>query len=173
VLGICGGYQMLGSAVHDPDGVESDQRTARGLRLLPIETELATEKRLARTRGRILAHGKGVWSVLAGLPVDGYEIHAGRSRALEVHPPFLEIEAGVEGSVATDRPVVGTHLHGILEQPEPRHALIHALAASRGFTWDPGTVPAPDPFDTLADVLEATLHLDGLRVSSLMPLRST
>ena len=169
VLGICGGYQMLGTAVHDPDRLESDRRTARGLRLLPIETELAIEKRLVRTRGRILEHGVGVWSFLAGLPIDGYEIHAGRSRVLEVRPPFLELEAGAEGSVAVDAPVVGTHLHGVLEQPQPRHALIHALAASRGFTWDPG-VPAPDPFDALADVLEATVRLDGLRVASLLAL---
>src|SRR5712692_3865527 len=59
VIGICGGYQMLGNAVHDPDGVESQHRSAPGLHLLPIETELATEKRLVRTRGQVLDHGYG------------------------------------------------------------------------------------------------------------------
>ncbi len=170
VLGVCGGYQMLGSAVHDPDGLESDHRTAPGLGLLPVETELAPEKHLVRTRGRVLEHGFGVWSCLAGLPVDGYEIHVGRSRVLAKNLPFLEVETGPEGSVAADAPVVGTHLHGLLEQPEPRHAMVHALAATRGFTWHPGAASGRDPFDALADVLEATLRLDGLRVSSLTPL---
>jgi adenosylcobyric acid synthase len=172
ILGVCGGYQMLGSAVHDREGLESDQRTAPGLCLLPVETHLATEKRLGRARGRVLEHGFGVWSCLAGLPVDGYEIHAGRSSVLGEHLPFIEVEDGAEGSVAADAPVVGTHLHGLLEQPQPRHALVHALAATRGFTWHPGAVPAPDPFDALADILEATVRLDELRVSSLAPLLS-
>jgi adenosylcobyric acid synthase len=170
VIGVCGGYQMLGTAVHDPGGVESAHRTAPGLGLLPVETELATEKRLVRTRGRVLEHGFGVWSCLAGLPVDGYEIHAGRSSVLGEHLPFIEVEDGAEGSVAPDAPVVGTHLHGFLDQPEPRHALVHALAATRGFTWQSGATPALDPFDTLADVLETTVFLDGLRASSLVPL---
>jgi adenosylcobyric acid synthase len=167
VIGICGGYQMLGASVHDPAGVESDQRSARGLGLLPVKTELASEKRLRRTRGRILAHGWGMWSYLAGLPVDGYEIHMGRTRALAGELPFVDLDSGPEGSASTNAAVVGTHLHGLFEQPEPRHALVRALAASRGFTWHPSAAPALDPFDALADVLEATLRLDGLRVSSL------
>src|SRR5258708_33559597 len=101
---------MLGSAVHDPDGLESDHRTAPGLGLLPVETELAPEKRLVRTRGRVLEHGLGVWRCLAGTAVEGYEIHMGRSRVVEQHPPFIEVEAGPEGSVAADVPGVGTHL---------------------------------------------------------------
>jgi cobyric acid synthase len=111
-----------------------------------------------------------MWSSLAGTSVDGYEIHAGRSRALEVHQAFLDLEAGPEGSVAADMPVAGTHLHGLLEQPQPRHALIHALAAKRGFTWNPESVATADPFDALADVLETHVRLDGLRLSSLLPL---
>jgi adenosylcobyric acid synthase len=167
VIGICGGYQMLGTAVHDPVGVESDDRTAPGLGLLQVDTELATEKRLVRTGGRVLEHGSGVWSSLAGVPVEGYEIHAGRSRVVEANRPFIGLEGGPEGSVAADGSVVGTHLHGVFEQPQPRHALIGALAASRGFTWQPEAVVGPDPYDRLADVLEATLRLDSLRVSSL------
>src|SRR5579859_741064 len=167
VLGVCGGYQMLGTAVHDPDGLESDDRSAPGLNLLPVETELAPQKRLARTRGRILGHGVGVWRYVAGLLTEGYEIHAGRSRALTEHSPFLEVEAGPEGSASANAPVVGTHLHGLLEHPQPRRSLLRALAATRGFTWHPLAVSAPDPFDTLADVLETALRLDALRVSSL------
>jgi adenosylcobyric acid synthase len=152
---------MLGTAVRDPNGLESDQRTTAGLGLLPVETELASEKRLVRTRGRVLEHGFGVWSSLDGLLVDGYEIQMGRTRAPAGEQPFLEVESGPEGSVSTNTAVVGTHLHGLLERPEPRHALVHALAATRGFTWHPGAAPALDPFDALADVLQATVRLTG------------
>src|SRR5439155_11131781 len=107
---------------------------------------------------------------LAGLPIDGYEMHAGRAYVVAENVPFIEVDAGLEGSVSADAPVVGTHLHGVLEQPEPRHALVRALADARGFTWHPGAAPALDPYDILAGVLEATLRLDGLRVSSLAPL---
>ena len=167
IIGICGGYQMLGTAVHDPHAVESDELSAAGLGLLAVETELATEKRLVRTRGQVLEHGFGVWSCLAGLSVEGYEIHAGRSRVLGENLPFIGLEAGPEGTVSAGAPVVGTHLHGVLERPEPRHALVRALAATRGFSWDSGDAPTPDPYDRLADVLEATLRIDKLRVASV------
>jgi adenosylcobyric acid synthase len=170
VLGICGGYQMLGTAVCDPNGLESDHRTAAGLGLLPVETELASEKRLVRTRGRVLEHGFGVWSSLDGLLVDGYEIQMGRTRAPAGEQPFLEVESGPGGSVSTNTAVVGTHLHGLLERPEPRHALVHALAANPRLHLASWSRPALDPFDALADVLQATVRLDGLRVSALAPL---
>jgi adenosylcobyric acid synthase len=167
IIGICGGYQMLGTAVHDPDGVESGERSAAGLGLLNIETDLATEKRLVRTRGRVLENGSGVWSRLAGLSAEGYEIHAGRSRLVGENLPFMALKAGPEGGVAPGAAIVGTHVHGLFERAELRQALVHALAASRGFAWHPGVEPAADPYDVLADVLEGTLRLDGLRVCLL------
>lgn len=167
VLGVCGGYQMLGRAVHDPYRLESDHLTARGLDLLPVETELATNKRLVRTRGRVIGHGQGVWGSLADQPVEGYEIHVGRTSADARDRPLLEVQDGPEGSASIHMPVVGTSLHGLLERPEPRHALLRALAASRGFAWHSAAAPASDPYDVLADVLESTLQLDGLQVASL------
>jgi adenosylcobyric acid synthase len=174
VLGICGGYQMLGNVVRDPDGLESDQRAAAGLCLLPIATELVPEKRLVRRHGRFLNHGLGVWNSLAALPVEGYEIHMGRSRCLEIHRPFVELDPGAgpeaeaEGSVAATIPVVGTHVHGLFEHSIARHALVQALAASRGFTWSPATPEAASsPFDVLADVLEKSLQLGSLTASCL------
>jgi adenosylcobyric acid synthase len=167
IIGICGGYQMLGTAVYDPDGVESSERSAVGLGLLNIETDLATEKRLVRTRGRVLGNGFGVWSHLSGLAAEGYEIHAGRERVVGDNLPLMVLETGPEGVVAPGAAIVGTHVHGLFERAELREALVHALAASRGFVWQPGVEPAADPYNVLADVLEATLRLDRLRVSSL------
>jgi adenosylcobyric acid synthase len=167
IIGICGGYQMLGTAVHDPDGLESGERSAAGLGLLNIETDLATEKRLVRTRGQVLGNGFGVWRRLVGLTAEGYEIHTGRSRVVGENLPFMRVTAGPEGGVAPGAPIVGTHVHGLFERPELRQALVQALAASRGFAWHSGVEPVTDPYDLLADVLEATLRLDRLRVSSL------
>jgi adenosylcobyric acid synthase len=163
VLGVCGGYQMLGSAIHDPLGVESDQRFADGLNLLPVETELSADKRLVTTRGRVLENGRGIWQALADSGVEGYEIHIGRTRTTAAHPPFLALEAGSEGSLSTDLPVAGTHLHGLLERRAPRGALLTALAGARGFAWLPSSGANDDAYDRLADVLEASLRLSPLK----------
>jgi len=135
VLGVCGGYQMLGTAVHDPRRVESEQTTAPGLGLLSVETELTGAKRLVHTQGRALDRGVGAWRSVAGLPVEGYEIHLGRTTAQAGGGAFLDLEDGPEGSVAADAPVVGTHVHGLLERPEPRHALVQALADPAQARW--------------------------------------
>jgi adenosylcobyric acid synthase len=114
----------------------------------------------------------GVWSALAEAPVAGYEIHAGRTRGW-CGQPLIRLEAGsTEGVVARDGCVAGTYLHGVLERPEPRRALLAALAARRGFVWQPRSGPAPDPFDRLADVLESSLRLDALRLPAASMLRA-
>lgn len=164
VLGVCGGYQMLGATVRDLHGIESEQTFARGLGLLAIETELTTEKRLANTRGHMLGTGAGVWRSLGQLPVEGYEIHVGRTERLAAHPPLLMLEAGEEGGASDSLPVVGTHLHGLLENAEVRHALVQNLAEARGFTWRGARATSEsDVYDRLADVLEETLDLSVLQ----------
>ncbi|MGI9146550.1 MAG: hypothetical protein ACR2IK_08415 [Chloroflexota bacterium] len=114
----------------------------------------------------MLEHAFGVWTCLADLPIEGYEIHVGRTRPRGKSLPFIDVEAGPEASVSANTPVVGTHLHGLLERQEPRQSLVHALAETRGFVWRPGAAVVPDPYDELADILEATVRLNGLRVSS-------
>jgi adenosylcobyric acid synthase len=170
VLGICGGYQMLGSAIHDPLGIESEQRFAEGLGLLPVETELSADKRLVNTHGRALGDGQGVWQVLGNTSVEGYEIHVGRTRETAPHLRFLALEAGPDGSVSMDLPVAGTHLHGLLESRAPREALLTALAQARGFPWQPASGATDDAYDRLADVLETALRLSTL---SLREARSS
>lgn len=109
VVGICGGYQMLGKSVHDPDGVESNLSAAEGLALLPVTTTLTNEKRTravsAKTRG--------------GVVFGGYEIHMGVTVAEEgqTSAPFATLEDG-EYDGACRAGVVGTYLHGALEHSE-------------------------------------------------------
>jgi adenosylcobyric acid synthase len=104
VIGVCGGFQMMGAAIHDPDGVESMRGSARGLGLLPAETILAHEK---TTRLRRATTEKGA-------PFSAYEIHLGLTMCSEPLPPFARLDDGTPEGVRTDR-LVGTYLHGALE----------------------------------------------------------
>jgi adenosylcobyric acid synthase len=165
VLGICGGYQMLGATVLDPLRSESDHVEALGLGLLPLQTELGPEKRLARAQGRVCADLPGVWSTLGGAPVEGYEIHLGQTSGSAEHALLDLADGGPEGAVSADGAIAGTYLHGLFEQAEPRQALVAGLSARRGFAWRPDSTPLADPYDRFADVCKATLRLDGLRVT--------
>ena len=101
VLGLCGGYQMLGRSVSDPHGVEGDPGTDEGLGLLPVDTVLAADKRVAQVAGR--------WGELA---LEGYEIHMGVTTG---GAPWLELDGRPEG--AESGRVRGTYLHGLLDAP--------------------------------------------------------
>jgi adenosylcobyric acid synthase len=166
VLGVCGGYQMLGQLVRDPHCVESEHTSASGLGLLPLETELGATKRLTRTRGRVRSDVPGIWTALRGVEVEGYEIHVGHTRG---HMPeaLLDLDTGPDGSVTSDGLVAGTYVHGIFESAEPRQALVRALARARGFSTGPAFTPQTDPYAELADVLAETLRLDTTRVPAL------
>jgi adenosylcobyric acid synthase len=169
VLGICGGYQMLGQVVRDPRHVESDDASGVGIGRLPLETELdaAESKRLARTHGVVRANAPGIWAGLGGVQVEGYEIHVGRTWG---QPPdaLLELPTGPDGSVTPDGMVAGTYLHGIFEQTAARHALVQTLAHARGFTLDRALTGELDPYVELARVLAETVRLDTTRVPALI-----
>ena len=156
---------MLGTAVTDPLRSESDLVRADGLRLLPIETELAPSKCLALARGRVHHDLAGVWRSMSGAPVEGYEIHLGRTLHQSDVTPLLDLDSGPDGVVSADGAVAGTYVHGLLEQPGPRQALLRALAAARGFRWQPDATPPRDAYDALADVLEHSLRLEPLLMS--------
>ena len=141
VLGLCGGYQLLGERLDD----------ARGLGLLPVRTQFAAEKRVTpvstRTTGR--------WLLPAGLPVDGYEIHTGRTSP---HEPLLDGDGAVVGLVA------GTYVHGLFTNAPLRDALIAALRVRRGL--DPVATREGPGLEELADVMEGAL---GLTETSTSP----
>jgi len=127
-LGICGGYQMLGQRITDPEGVESTERETSGLGLLPLETAFEREKVLTRPRGRAASFGDQA--------VYGYEIRHGR-----VHrhggDPFL-VREDVEPEGCRVGNVVGTSWHGVLECDGFRRSLLRWVAEDRGLDWVPG-----------------------------------
>ena len=176
VLGICGGYQMLGLTLLDPDGVESEPGTEAGLGLLPHQTVFVREKRTCRVRARLVAP-RGPFAAAAGDDVEGYEIHVGRSDGPADATPLLRVtpRAGVavdepDGLVAPDGLVCGTYLHGLFENESVRRSLVNWLRARRG-DLSPVRGPAmpgagggtpdatTDPHERWADVLETALDI--------------
>ncbi len=104
ILGICGGYQMLGMKVSDPEGIEGPAGTTDGLGLLNIETTMTADKRLTRTHA---VH------VGTGQPIDAYEIHIGQSDGPDRARPFAVIDGQPEGAISADQRVMGSYLHGM------------------------------------------------------------
>jgi adenosylcobyric acid synthase len=161
LLGICGGYQMLGRSISDPSGLESQQSSRQGVGLFEFDTVLAPEKRLSRTAGCVLDGLPGIWRSLAGCRVAGYEIHAGQTDASGCRA-LVDLGGRVDGAVTPDGRVAGTYLHGVLEQQDVRHRLVEALAARRGFRWSGMGGPTVDGYEVLADTLEGCLQLERL-----------
>ncbi len=117
LMGICGGFQMLGKLIHDPDGLEGDRGSAHGFAFFNMETTLKPEKLLRNTQG-ILAFHKTT--------VTGYEIHAGITTYHTYYPPSAHLMHGDDGAISDDGLILGTYLHGIFESP---------LACSELLTW--------------------------------------
>jgi len=171
VLGVCGGYQMLGRSLHDPDGVESTTRSMAGLDLLPIETTFVPDKTTVRVRARALLDA-GPFAA-RGLECDAYEIHAGVSRLLDPRAlrPFAILARGgavvddADGVVTTAGNVAGTYLHGVFASGAMRRALLGWLADRAARPHDPrwGADDArPSRWDRLADAVGPALDLKAI-----------
>lgn len=168
VLGICGGYQMLGERVDDPSGVESAVASVPGLGLLPVVTELCPEK---ITRHSSALPGIGAAHVLPGWQqrINGYEIHTGISSISGKGEPFALINGEPDGAVSTDGRIIGTYLHGLLDDAPLREALLNCLRRDKGLMERPAAPPPPDPYDRLADHLAK--HLDMQRLLAICGLQ--
>lgn len=136
VFGVCGGYQMLGNSIADPDGVE-EGGTIRGMGLLDADTVFEAEKARTRIEGRVL-NPDGIFTPLAGAKVTGYEIHMGRTHVSSETMPFTEIvdtitgEHKIEGACGNN--VYGSYIHGIFDNQEIAVKMVRAIAASKGIT---------------------------------------
>ena len=145
VLGICGGYQMLGLSVRDPHRVESRHVQTEGLGLIPVITTFAETKRTVRIRGQMLAF-RGPLASANDSDIVGYEIHMGRTTAYDSIHPLLAIQdrsgkavEELDGCNYRDGLLMGTYLHGLFENDGVRHAAIDGLLARR----QAGQAPAP------------------------------
>jgi len=115
VIGICGGFQMLGASVSDPHGIEGAPGESRGLGLLDMHTEMTREKRLAQVSGEC---------TFADARVTGYEIHMGVSTGAALKSPAFRIDGREEGALSADGQILGSYLHGMFDAPEACGALL-------------------------------------------------
>ncbi|MDK2896292.1 MAG: adenosylcobyric acid synthase [Candidatus Atribacteria bacterium] len=119
VLGICGGFQMLGEKIKDPLGIESGQKEITGLGLLKMETELKDNKTLQQV--------KGYWATCPAAKVEGYEIHQGESRFWTAYPPFFLQEGGQKEGAVREGRIFGTYLHGLFDRSSFRRHFLNWL----------------------------------------------
>lgn len=150
VLGLCGGYQMLGRTIADPDGVEGAPGQVPGLGLLAVDTVLTGDKVTRPVTGRHPA---------SGAALTGYEIHLGRTSGPDCARPLVEIEGRPDGATSADGRVAGTYLHGLFGDDGFRAAYLAGFGAASHLAYEAGIEAA---LDALADHLEAHLDVDRI-----------
>jgi adenosylcobyric acid synthase len=151
VLGLCGGYQMLGKTISDPQGLEGPPGSAEGLGLLDVETALLPDKTLSRVSGSHAA---------TGAPIEGYEIHLGKTAGADCARPFALIGDRPDGAVSPSGQVMGTYLHGCFGSDEFRAKFLKSLGFQASTLRFEETIERT--LDGLARHLEAHLDLDRL-----------
>ena len=150
VLGLCGGYQMLGRTLSDPDGIEGPPGEVEGLGLLDVGTRLTGDKRLVAVEGQ----------TADGVSFSGYEMHMGETTGPDTARPFATIGGKPEGAVSPDGLVAGTYVHGIFADDCQRAAWISRLGGEASeLNYEAGVDAA---LDALAAHLEAHLDVDAL-----------
>ena len=150
ILGICGGYQMLGRSIADPEGIEGPPGITEGLGLLDVETVMVPEKHLDRVQGRHLA---------TDMPIEGYEIHIGRTDGPDCARPVVEIAGRAQGATSPDGRVEGLYVHGLFTGDAFRTAWLENFGISASYSYD---VAVEQTLDALAEHLEAHMDLDAL-----------
>ena len=168
IVGICGGYQMLGKRVLDPFNVESHIREAEGLGLLDAETTMLPTKETHQAEACLLDAGEHLAPACADR-LCGYEIHMGETELGPEALPFAVIDrrSGLsveirDGAVSPDGRVFGTYLHGIFDNDGFRQSFLNRIRAQKGLPEPAETAAQEDPFDLLAAHLERHLDMERL-----------
>ncbi len=151
VLGICGGFQMLGRHISDPAGMEGHVRDIDGLGLLDIDTVMEPEKVVRNVQAT---------SLLYDTPLQGYEIHIGRTTGPDMGRPFARVGEHADGAISPDGRIMGTYLHGIFNADEFRRKFLHNLGVRSSFVNYRAGVEAA--LDELAEGLETHLDINAL-----------
>ncbi|MGI9401121.1 MAG: cobyric acid synthase [Rhizobiaceae bacterium] len=151
VIGICGGYQMLGKVIRDPNGIEGSQREIAGLGLLDIETELENEKVVKNSSAR---------SIPDDLELAGYEIHLGRTYGPDCERPMIMLNERPDGATSPDGGVSGCYLHGLFGSDEYRKSVLVALGA--GSVSISYRQEIEGALDELGEAMERHLNVDEM-----------
>ena len=170
LVGICGGYQMLGNTITDTCGAESDsvcgeqgKRTIKGMGLLPMDTYFEQEKTRTRVKGRTLQLAGGM-EALSGKKISGYEIHMGRTECR--CDALLEVRENesTKWDGCYSKNVLGTYIHGIFDEEEFRQAFVKILCDRKGIRYAQSDLPdfrayKETQYDKLADLLRESLDM--------------
>ena len=165
VIGLCGGYQMMGRVIEDPDGVEGDAACVGGLGLLDIATRIEPVKQMRLSAGR---------DRLFGAKVHGYEIHMGHTRRGEQALPFIDFDHEPDGAVSADGRVMGTYLHGLFDSGGFRDRFLAALAKAGNIPFNTSALREDYDqvrqrnYDLLAEHVKR--HVDVDRILALIGL---
>jgi adenosylcobyric acid synthase len=165
VLGICGGYQMLGRTISDPDGVESAEGQVEGLGLLPVDTTFETVKATYQARARIETD-RGFFAEIEGQEIEGYEIHMGHSHGGE--PAFRLLARGdqpvnaPDGAVDEGGRVFGTYLHGLFDNPNLRRTWLRSLGWDAAFSGLSMAEVREREYDRLAQQVRESLDMERM-----------
>ncbi|WP_457152101.1 cobyric acid synthase [Mesorhizobium sp. P5_C1] len=151
VVGICGGFQMLGRSVHDPDGIEGSVTEAEGLGLLDVETVMEPEKTVRNVSAR---------SVQFDLPLEGYEIHLGHTTGPDTMRPSAIINGVEDGAISADGKVIGTYMHGLFGADGFRGKFLESLGIKGGGIDYRAEVERA--LDEVAAELESHLNCDAI-----------
>jgi len=159
IVGICGGYQMLGERIEDPDQVESPLRSIQGLSLVPISTVLTKDKKTTRSTGSLLWQGAE-----SGCEVEGYEIHMGISQVNGPIQPLIQLEEHTDGVQSQDGQILGTYFHGIFHNDHFRSLLLDQIREAKGLS-PLSERPSfqqlrEEAFDLLADQVRKHIQLE-------------
>jgi adenosylcobyric acid synthase len=167
IIGICGGYQMLGSTIRDPDHIESAETITTGLALLPVISRFMPVKSTHQIRARV-AENRGILAGSEGTEILGYEIHMGQTGGADIAHPFELIErssqpcSSSDGCLSADGNVMGTYIHGLFHNDRLRHAILTDLAARKGRAFSPPTsgLAPGEHYDRLAAQVRNSLNMD-------------
>ena len=150
VLGLCGGYQMMGRRLDDPEGIEGPPGAVDGLGLMDVETVLTPDKTLVDVSGRHLPTGEAI---------RGYEMHVGRTTGPALDRPLLDLAGRPEGARSTDGRIAGCYVHGLFAADGFRNAFLSSLKprTDGGIAFD---ASVDQTLEALADHVAAHIDLD-------------
>jgi len=160
LIGICGGFQMLGKLIHDPHGIESEPGSVKGMGLFDMETTLQAKKKLRNVRGKLCING---------VDVNGYEIHAGVTSGASLSKPAVHLEHYADGAISDDNSIFATYLHGLFESPIACATLLEWAGLKATRFHDYHALREAD-INRIADMVEQ--HLDTEKILSLLDLKA-
>jgi adenosylcobyric acid synthase len=163
VIGICGGFQMLGRTLHDPEGIEGDAGHSSGLGLLDMDTRLTPQKQLRNVSGT-LCLDKSI--------IEGYEIHAGISQGPALSKPFCQLEHGDDGAISDDGNIMGSYVHGVFEQSKSCDAILKWAGLINAESPDYHALREHD-IDRLADMIENHMDIEALKRLLALPSQAS